>query len=76
MLVYFYLGDLEWKGYFECNILEKNRIIKTMKENIMHNNKIPNSLIVFLNYVKKLTFEERPNYNMLIEMFLQEINKM
>jgi len=75
MLLYFYLGDLEWKHEIDCNILEKNRRIQKMKENVIHNKKIPHSLLLYLNNVKSLTFEERPNYNMLIEMFMQELTK-
>ena len=67
MLIYFYMGELEWQK--EKNI---ESIVK-MKQHIIHNSEIPEVLTDFLKYSTKLSFEEIPKYSWLIHVFKREI---
>jgi casein kinase I family protein HRR25 len=79
MLLYFYFGELEWINK-ETNIIEnfeiENTNIKEQKETLIKRiNNIPKVLLEFHENITKLTFEERPNYEMYIESFINELNK-
>jgi serine/threonine protein kinase len=79
MLLYFYFGELEWINK-ETNIIEnfeiENTNIKEQKETLIKRiNNIPKVLLEFHENITKLTFEERPNYEMYIESFMDELNK-
>jgi len=67
MLIYFYLGNLIWKDY------SNNEMIRVMKNNITNDETIPKILITFLEIVKKLEFKEIPNYELLINIFKNEL---
>ena len=67
MLIYFYFGNLTWQ---DCS---NNEIIKNMKNNITNNKDIPKILIYYFEIIKKIEFKEMPNYELIIDMFKNEI---
>lgn len=67
MLIYFYMGSLEWSG------LTKTNEIISLKETVTTNNKYPSVLLNYMKYVKSLEFEETPNYSIIIDNFNREI---
>ena len=69
MLVYFCLGELMWKNY------SSNEIIKIMKNNIINDETIPKILIQYFKIIKCLEFKETPNYNLLINIFKDELKE-
>jgi len=66
MLIYFSLGFLPWRESKECDIV-------TQKIDIMFHVNIPNILIDFISYVRKLEFKEKPKYELFINKFTSEI---
>jgi serine/threonine protein kinase len=70
MLIYFYLGELEWQKTDSIN----HDLIKEMKTNIIYNTKIPPILIEYIKFVRTIEFEETPFYNILFEMLKREID--
>ena len=76
MLVYFYLGKLNWQN---MSILEYNdhlnELIKQMKKNI-YSNDIPEVLINYFKYVRCIEFNEKPNYFLIIDSFKREIENI
>ena len=64
MMIYFQLGHLEWMN--PGVDLDKMR---EMKINVFNNNKIHSSILIFLDYCRKLRFDETPNYNIIIGFF-------
>ena len=64
MMIYFQLGQLEWMN--PGVDLDKMR---EMKINVFNNMKIHSSILIFLNYCRKLQFDETPNYNKIIGFF-------
>lgn len=68
MLIYFYMGTLDWQNIESSS----DKIIK-MKETIGDNTDVPKILIDYLNYVKNLIFEEKPDYLTIINNFKREI---
>jgi serine/threonine protein kinase len=72
MLIYFYLGELEWQKIDTMN----HTIIKEMKLNVIYNPKIPPILIEYINFVRTIRFNEKPYYHILFEMFKRELNNL
>lgn len=72
MLIYFYLGELEWQKIDSTN----HELIKTMKTNVIYNTKIPPILIEYIKFVRTIDFEEKPYYHTLFEVFKNEIDKI
>jgi len=75
MLIYFYFGKLEWMNddvYFSNNE-DENMYIKNKKELISEHQDIPSVLMEYHNYVRKLEFEETPNYDKYIQLFKKEL---
>jgi casein kinase I family protein HRR25 len=70
MLIYFYTGSLPWN-----NISDEDVIInlKTNIVNILNNNNCPQILLDFLINIRSMTFEEKPNYYLIIDNFKREI---
>ena len=66
ILLYLYTGSLPWN-----NELDEVKIL-TMKQNILNDN-IPNIITNYIKQVKKLDYQETPNYNLIIENFKREI---
>jgi len=76
ILIYFFLGELEWQHLsLDIPFEEKNIVIRTMKLNILNDSRIPNVLCDYLKYVRCLEYEETPNYSILIDGFKREISK-
>ena len=71
MLIYFYLGHLMWNDY------TNNDMIKIMKNNIMNDDdSIPKIILKYFEVVKGLGFKERPDYDLLINMFKNELKEL
>ena len=67
-LIYFSRGSLPWMGIKEKNKQEKYKKILQIKLNSEVNvlcDKLPKEFIEFVNYIKELGFEHRPNYQYL-----------
>ena len=76
MLIYFYLGKLEWMDddiYFSNNE-DENMYVKNKKELICQNQDIPLLLMEYHNYARKLEFEETPDYDKYIQLFKKELD--
>jgi hypothetical protein len=69
MLIYFYFGHLIWKDYSD------NEMIKIMKNHIINDEKIPKILIQYLKIIKCLEFKETPNYDLIINIFKNELKE-
>ena len=67
MLIYFYNGELIWKDYSD------NEMIKIIKNHIINDEHIPKILIQYLKIIKCLEFKESPNYNLIINIFKDEL---
>jgi serine/threonine protein kinase len=86
MLIYFFLGELDWINDKTCdneyninsiNLNEfgsENDYIRSKKESIVSNSDIPKVLLDFYKKVRALEFEERPNYEKYIHNFREELN--
>ena len=72
MLIYFYLGELEWQKIDSTN----HTLIKELKTNVINNTKIPHVLIEYIKFVRTIEFEEKPYYHNLFELFKREIDKI
>jgi serine/threonine protein kinase len=72
MLIYLYLGSLDWQN-IDGEIIEKNKYIKQLKEKLIQNTKLPIIFIQYFNNVRNLMFEEQPNYEYLINSFKKEL---
>lgn len=71
MLIYLYKGFLKW------NNVEDNNTIIEFKNNIFKEeiNEYPVSLLNYIKYVRLLSYDERPNYYLIIHNFKEEIKK-
>uniref|UniRef100_A0A6C0IFU6 non-specific serine/threonine protein kinase n=1 Tax=viral metagenome TaxID=1070528 RepID=A0A6C0IFU6_9ZZZZ len=72
MLIYFYLGQLDWQKIDSSD----HTLIKEMKANVIYNSKIPPILIEYIKFVRSIEFEEKPYYHKLFEIFKREIDKI
>ena len=79
MIVYLYNQKLPWENLSikSMNILaqkiyEIKKIIKM--ENLCIN--MPEEMVIYMNYVKSLKFEQEPNYNYLRDLFQNLLKKM
>ena len=72
MLIYFYLGMLEWQKVDTSN----HTIIKEMKSNVIYNTKIPPILIEYIKFVRTIEFEEKPYYHTIFELLKNELNRL
>jgi serine/threonine protein kinase len=71
MLIYFYLDFLPWQ-YMDCK-LENNKIIEE-KKNIINKENLPDVFIQYMNYVRNLLFDEKPNYSFIINNLVKKID--
>ena len=62
MYIILFLQDkIKWINLLENN--EKiNNIIINLKENIIHDNSLPEYMIELIKYCRNLDFEEKPDY--------------
>ena len=70
MLIYFYFGNLIWKDYTD------NEMIKVMKNTIINDENNPKILIEYFKIIKCLEFKENPNYDLLINMFKDQLKEI
>jgi len=70
MLVYFYIGNLMWKDY------SNNEMIRLMKNNIENDESIPKILIKYFKIVKSLEFKETPKYDLLFDIFNNQLKEL
>jgi hypothetical protein len=77
MMIYLYLGTLSWQdiSVLTTDKEDINEKIKQLKENIVDKN-LPIVLVNYMNYVRKLDFNEKPNYYVIIDNFTKEIENM
>ena len=73
MLIYLFLGELEWQDIRFLNYKNNTRNIIMMKHNVIHNTNIPTILRNYLEMVFQLEFDEKPDYLQLIDLFKREI---
>jgi hypothetical protein len=73
MLIYFYMGELEWRNSFHSS--NENEII-SLKESVQMNNKYPLVLLNYMKYIRNLEFDETPNYSIIIDSFKREIESL
>lgn len=71
MLIYFYLGSLSWQTDTKTDF----DIVKA-KQDIINDAKIPIILINYMKYVRSLEFGEKPNYYLLSDNFMREIENI
>lgn len=70
MLIYFYFGNLIWKDYTD------NEMIRVMKNTIINDENNPKILIEYFKIIKCLEFKEKPNYDLLINMFKDQLKEI
>ena len=79
VLIYFLNGYLPWERIRNRNKQEKYKMILNMKKNMSELNLIGDKnnkeFIEFVNYCKKLKFEEKPNYDYLRGLMVNCITK-
>jgi len=82
MLIYFFLGELDWINDDNINSINldefgsENNYVRTKKELIASNINIPKVLVDFYKKVKALEFKERPNYEKYIDSFSKELGNL
>jgi len=64
MMIYFQLGQLDWMN----PVVDLDKM-REMKINIHQNKNIHPSILIFLDYCRKLKFDETPDYNIIIGFF-------
>jgi serine/threonine protein kinase len=72
LLLYLYFGSLPWQSIL-LSEENSNDKIKYLKMQIIENNNLPRVLINYMKYMRKLSFEEKPNYELIIDTFKSEI---
>ena len=73
MLIYLFLGELEWQDIRFLNYQQNTQNIVTMKQNVIHNTDIPSVLRDCLQMVFNLDFKETPDYLLMKTIFRREI---
>ena len=71
ILIYLYLGTLSWRDIVHCENTDEH--IKILKEHIVDGQKIPFFLENYIKYVRRLNFDEKPNYHYLKNIFNNEL---
>lgn len=66
IMIYLHMGELSWET------VNTNNIIKA-KEDIIYDRDIPELLIDLLVHIRRLTFEEQPDYDYILELMYEEI---
>ena len=80
MIIFFLIKKLPWQGVKAQTQAKRNRKICELKEDFNiyeHKNSIPNEFIKIFKYVKRLKFDEEPDYKMIRNAFkkiLSDIN--
>uniref|UniRef100_A0A6C0DIP1 non-specific serine/threonine protein kinase n=1 Tax=viral metagenome TaxID=1070528 RepID=A0A6C0DIP1_9ZZZZ len=81
ILMYFYLGHLEWMKSEEeeeniSNMDDENDWIKNKKLDIINNENIPRIIMDFYKYTRSLEFNETPDYKFYIKTFIDKLEEM
>ena len=71
IMIYLHMGELSWESTNNNNT-NTNNIIKA-KEDIIYDRDIPELLIDLLVHIRRLTFEEQPDYDYILELMYEEI---
>ena len=80
MIIFFLIKKLPWQGVKAQTQAKRNRKICELKEDFNiyeHKNSIPNEFIKIFKYIKRLKFDEEPDYKMIRNAFkkiLSDIN--
>ena len=72
MIIYFLKSELPWQGVREHNRVKKWRKIEEKKASVTNaqlTNGLPQQFCYYLDYVKKLKFDQTPDYKKLRKMF-------
>lgn len=72
VLVYLLKGSLPWQGLTAANMEDKKKLILKKKMETQPKtlcSDLPDAFAKYLQYVKALDFDEKPDYNMLIKLF-------
>jgi len=72
MVIFFLKGELPWQGIREAKRVKKWKKIQNKKESVSNSTLTQNLPLEFCHYletVKRLRFEEEPNYEKLIKVF-------
>lgn len=72
IMIYLYMGELPWSNIST----ENNPNIIKAKEDIIYDREIPELLIDLLVHVRRLTFEEEPDYDFILESIYEEIESL
>ena len=78
MLIYFLKGKLPWQNFLIKNKEERYNKIKQTKKEIVINelcSNCPKEIGQYITYVRKLKYEEEPNYNYIKNLFYEILNK-
>ena len=78
MLVYYLKGGLPWQGCVAASKAEKTQMILDMKISLMPEvlcNSLPPEFAIYLNYVRSLRFDEKPDYQFLRKLFRDLFSK-
>ena len=68
IMIYLHMGELSWESN-NIDASVTNTIIKA-KEDIIYDRDIPELLIDLLVHIRRLTFEEEPDYNFILETYI------
>ncbi len=72
VFVYFARGSLPWQGLKAATDEEKDTRIKEMKEDLSGETlcgDLPGEFATYINYTRRLAFEEKPDYSRLRRLF-------
>ena len=72
VLIYFMRGNLPWQGVKIANKKEKYEMIRTKKSEMTLQelcSEIPDEFVIYMQAVRALAFEERPDYDALRAIF-------
>lgn len=74
MLIYFFKGRLPWQSIKHQDKYTRYKMIGDVKQKTSVDDLctgMPKEFLIYMNYVKTLDFDEKPNYNSLINMFVR-----
>lgn len=78
VLVYLYRGELPWQGIRVQNKKQKYAKIRDKKQNITTRElcrDMPSQMVEYFRYVRRLEFEDRPDYSYLRSLFRKALER-
>lgn len=78
VLVYMYKGELPWQGIRVANKKQKYSKIRDRKQNISPRElckEMPSQMVEYFKYVRRLEFEDRPDYSYLRSLFRKALER-